>query len=324
MINIFNLYSFDLKNIMTLFFFGGILFSFSLLNFDVSAINEKYVFKSNWGEKKYKNGQLSEIHDVHSIGKFVYVPDYEDHKIKKFTSDGELVLEWGSEGSDQGEFDTPHSVATDSFGNVYITDMNNKRIQKFDENGTFILEWGGPGKGAGEFMHPHGIAIDLNNNIFVSDAQLENIQKFTDDGIFITKWGSENRNDEKLFGWTENIDVDSAGNVYVADMSESRVQKFDNNGTFIKQWGERGEENGEFESPTGLSVDEEDNVYVIDDTGRIQKFTDDGKFITSFGENGTENGQFRISEGLDVDSDGVVYIADTGNHRIQVFTKADQ
>jgi hypothetical protein len=42
-----------------------------------------------------------------------------------------FVLEWGSEGSDEGEFKKPHSIAIDSFGNLFVTDTGNDRIQKF-------------------------------------------------------------------------------------------------------------------------------------------------------------------------------------------------
>jgi DNA-binding beta-propeller fold protein YncE len=118
----------------------------------------------------------------------------------------------------------------------------------------------------------------------------------------------------------ENIDLDSKDNLYVADIPNDRIQKFTKDGVFILEWGSRGDKNGEFEGPSGVSVDSSDNVYVIDDTGRIQKFTEDGTFITSLGSDGSSDGQFSKAEGLDVDPDGNVYVADTANKRIQVFS----
>lgn len=47
-----------------------------------------------------------------------------------------------SRGPDEGEFKIPHSIATDSFGNLFVTDTANDRIQKFTGNGTFLMQFG--------------------------------------------------------------------------------------------------------------------------------------------------------------------------------------
>jgi Streptogramin lyase len=178
---------------------------------------QNYVLVQNW-ERNNDIHKISEIHDVLATKDFVFVPDYENHNIKKFTKNGTFILEWGQEGTGPGQFDTPHSMAIDSQGYVYVSDMNNKRIQKFDNNGTFIIEWGIEGNGgAGEFLHPHGMAVDSNDDVYVADAQLTDIQKFTKDGQFIRKWGSEGSG-QGQFGWMENIDIDSKNNLYVADL----------------------------------------------------------------------------------------------------------
>ena len=60
----------------------------------------------------------------------VYVADWENHRIQKFTSEGVFVSKWGTYRPDDGEFNAPHSVAVASDGSVYVADGNN-RIQKF-------------------------------------------------------------------------------------------------------------------------------------------------------------------------------------------------
>ena len=166
----------------------------SLLGFlSINSISfgyEEYVFAQNWARNNNIH-QISEIHDVLATRDFVFVPDYENHNVKKFTKNGTFILEWGGEGSNPGQFDTPHSVDVDSQGYVYVSDMNNKCIQKFDSNGSFIIEWGLPGEGAGEFLHPHGVAIDSNDDVYVADTEISDIQKFNKDGQFMRKWGSE-------------------------------------------------------------------------------------------------------------------------------------
>ena len=52
----------------------------------------------------------------------VFVPDYENHRIQKYDSNGTFIMEWGSgsESSLDAEFDNPHSVDVDLSGNVYV------------------------------------------------------------------------------------------------------------------------------------------------------------------------------------------------------------
>ena len=57
----------------------------------------------------------------------------------------------GTKGIEHGQFNTPHSLAVDNFGNIYVGDTGNKRIEKFYPNGTFILSWGSEGSNDGQF-----------------------------------------------------------------------------------------------------------------------------------------------------------------------------
>ena len=49
----------------------------------------------------------------------LYVADYGNGRIQKFTSDGKFITTWGSSGSGEGQFDFPDDVAVDSSGDVY-------------------------------------------------------------------------------------------------------------------------------------------------------------------------------------------------------------
>ena len=135
-----NLANNKLKLIFTIFSSVLLILLLSLTsNNSISFGYQNYVLVQNW-ERNNDIHKISEIHDVLATKDFVFVPDYENHNIKKFTKNGTFILEWGQEGTGPGQFDTPHSMAIDSQGYVYVSDMNNKRIQKFDNNGTFIIE----------------------------------------------------------------------------------------------------------------------------------------------------------------------------------------
>lgn len=48
-----------------------------------------------------------------------------NYRIKKLSSDGTFIRQWGSEGCGQDQFLIPHDIAVDSSNNVYVTDSGN-------------------------------------------------------------------------------------------------------------------------------------------------------------------------------------------------------
>ncbi len=53
----------------------------------------------------------------------------------------QFIKKWGSNGTGNGQFDSPINIAIDSADNVYITDMWDNRVQKFDSSGNFVTKW---------------------------------------------------------------------------------------------------------------------------------------------------------------------------------------
>ena len=72
----------------------------------------------------------------------IYVSDgYSNAVVHKYSPDGKLLLSWGRSGTDPGEFNTVHNIATDGEGNVYVADRENQRVQVFDSSGGFQTQW---------------------------------------------------------------------------------------------------------------------------------------------------------------------------------------
>lgn len=73
---------------------------------------------------------------VDPIDGYLYVTDgYTNAVVHKYTPDGKHVTAWGESGTDPGQFNTVHNIATDREGWIYVADRDNRRIQVFDRNG---------------------------------------------------------------------------------------------------------------------------------------------------------------------------------------------
>jgi DNA-binding beta-propeller fold protein YncE len=82
--------------------------------------------------------------------------------------------------------------------------------------------------------------------------------------------------------------------------------------------GGKGKENGQFDFPRGLAVDNAGNILVADtNNGRLQKFSPTGVFMGVIGKLGEGPGEFREPGGIAVDSGGNIYVADVANQRVQ-------
>ena len=73
-------------------------------------------------------------------------------------------------------------------------------------------------------------------------------------------------------------------------------------------------------NPTGVAVDEDDNIYVTDvESHRLSKFNSDGKLVKTVGGKGGRTGQFDCPWGIALSKDNKLFVCDRNNHRIQVF-----
>jgi pimeloyl-ACP methyl ester carboxylesterase len=151
-------------------------------------VEAQYEFVRRWGSPGTGDGQLGESSfgiACDSLG-FVYVADTSNHRIQKFTPEGEFVTKWGQYGYGNGEFRDPWSIAIDSRDFVYVHDTASSfapMVQKFDSNGQFVRTLGSYGVGEGQFTGPDDIDVDENDNVYVNDAYVE---KFTSGGAGVS------------------------------------------------------------------------------------------------------------------------------------------
>ncbi len=220
----------------------------------------------------------------------VWCTDDFDHTVRKFSSDGRLLLTLGQSGrpSDTGAtsidyrtirhagppFYFPTNVALAVNGEVYVSDgYGNARVHRFRADGVLLQSWGEPGRGPGEFQIPHGIAITADGRVIVADRENHRLQFFTPDGQFLTEWTDIARPCQ--------VALDADGVIYVAelgyragmwpgttapapDATGGRISIFSPSGELLSRFGggEHPESPGDFFAPHDIRVDRHGDLYV--------------------------------------------------------------
>jgi DNA-binding beta-propeller fold protein YncE len=265
-------------------------------------------FLLKWGVRGSGDGEFDSPGGiaVDSSG-YVYVADYLNHRVQKFTADGEFVTKWGTEGLGDGQLYLPKGIAVDKRGVVYVAEYGNRRVQKFTSDGGFLgylVIW--------DFQRAWGVAVDESNNVFVTSPDGRGVFTFSSTGVPLTSWGTQGTGDGQ-FEAPSGIAVDANGYVYVSDIINDNVQTFTSDGVFVDRW-----LNEELYEPPGVAVDPTGHVFVTTSHQRVLKLTSDGVVVSVWGAGGSGDGEFYYPHGIAAVG-SVVYVVDGVNCRIQKF-----
>ena len=77
---------------------------------------------------------------VHLWTHKVYVVEWWNHGFEALNSDLTYSSSFGKNGSNNGEFNHPYDMTTDSDGNVYVADHDNHRIQVFTADRIYLRQ----------------------------------------------------------------------------------------------------------------------------------------------------------------------------------------
>ena len=116
------------------------------------------------------------------------------------------------------------------------------------------------------------------------------------------------------------VAIHDNGDIYVAS-NDHCIYVFDQTVQLKYTIGSRGSGDGQFSSPSGVSI-KGDVLYVADTHNhRVQKLTSSGKFLHKFGQQGSGQGQFNWPWGVIIDSNNKLIVSDYNKYRIQIFNE---
>lgn len=205
----------------------------------------------------------------------VYVADTWNHRIQKFSAEGEFLKMWGYFGQAETPLAIwgPRDIAIDIKGNIYVTDTGNKRVVIYDSDGNFINQFGSVGLAPGQFDEPVGIAVDDKGLVYIADTWNQRIQVMSanesGDYLPLISW-------EVVAWYGQSLDnkpyiaVDNDGNVFATDPEGYRVLHFSSTGSFINYFGDFGVGTNGVNLPTGIISDGKGGLWLVDTgNGRI-------------------------------------------------------
>jgi hypothetical protein len=190
-----------------------------------------------------------------------YISDgYINSRVAKVSKDGQWLASFGEPGSEPGQFNTLHSIASDASDRIYVADRGNRRIQVLDTEGKVqkIIQinvpapadapaalgrrpnvgpdgFSGPSAtpipGAGTMMPgaPWAICITpasagKTQYLYVADAYPGRIYKLTLDGQ-VLGWLGGSGKQLKQFGWIHEMACPAENELFVAELLNWRLQK---------------------------------------------------------------------------------------------------
>ncbi len=163
----------------------------------------------------------------------LYVSDgYGNARVHKFSPDGKLLLSWGAPGTDPGEFNIVHNIATDQDGWVYVADRENHRVQVFDRNGRFETIWATVHRPCALYMSGEqhlyvgelgwGMAVNRNTpNIG------PRVSVMTTRGERLARIGNGYGLGVGQFIAPHGIALDSRGNIYVGEVAWTNISHYE-------------------------------------------------------------------------------------------------
>ena len=260
----------------------------------------------------------------------IYVTEFRGGHVRKFTPDGELLLEAAGAGAQPGMLANPIGVAVDAEGTIYVSESGMSRVSRFAQDGTFVSLWGSSGSEPGQFRSAMGIAVSDTFEIFVADFGNHRVQVFGRDGTFRRSWG-EFGAERGQFSNPIGVQLGPAGNVWVVDSGNERVQVFSQEGELLRVFDDVGP------GPQIISLNAAGEFYVSSPwaEGRVRHFSPGGDLLGYVGDSvsddelaamttaeallAAELSPLRGPHGTSTDAAGAVYVADTGTGIVRKF-----
>jgi trimeric autotransporter adhesin len=296
-------------------------------------------------------------------GTLIYVADQQRHLVYRVdTATGEQTVVGGlghpgfsGDGGParEAELNMPAGLAVDAAGNLLIADTRNGRVRMVRATDATITtiagtdpdapggtDLAGDGGTATETRLdlPTALAVNASGTIYVADSGKDRILAIRADGtIALAAGAGEGSSDdgvpatEALFvlptGDPYGIAADGAGALYIPEPFDRRIRKVDAETGVLTTVAGSGVPGGPLETPLGVAVDADGNVYIVDSGKDVVLLVGADGELSPVAGNGTAGfsgdggpasaAQLQHPCAVAVGADGGVVVGDRGNSRVR-------
>ncbi len=219
------------------------------------------IFLFSFGSEKYENILLSGPQSISiDLKNNVYIADTNNHRILKFNPNGEFIKSVGGFGWGKDQFDRPVDISAKSALDIFIADHNNHRIERYDKDLNYISSlYADESKNENlQFGYPLSMSLSMHGELFIIDGENIRLLKINSFGQPELSFGDFAGGKGRLKKPIQ-MNIGSDDRIYISDQGAGRLVVFDYFGNYLMEIG-----NLILKNPTGLFVDDQDNVWVAD------------------------------------------------------------
>lgn len=267
----------------------------------------------------------------------VYVADYANDRMAKFSPTGQFIKNWGTKGAGAGQFGRPYGVAVGGDGGVYVADSNNGRIQKFSTEGTYLSSYGSKGEqtpvGAPEAaptrsmrtLRPRSASGATASDRMTGRVTGRRPSSLGSTASRPTRSAQQPYTPGQFFGLRRvAVGPGPTPDVFGADLWDFRVERFTQTGTHVRTYGNVKAALGGLNEAYGVAADATSTFVMDTDNQRVQRFDTAGRPELAWGERGFGDGNPGFNWARDItiaSATGTLWVADTKNNRLQEFSR---
>ncbi|KAK6185801.1 hypothetical protein SNE40_007951 [Patella caerulea] len=239
--------------------------------------------------------------------KHIIVNDTSNHVVKIFRQDSLISVM----GLGDVQMQRPSAVVVNKTDDVFVKD--NCAIHVFDSNGKFKYTFG-----KDKLKQPYGLVMTEDETLLVLDIQrpLPCLYEFHQDGKMVACYPYQPLAQSQPMSKCRFMAY-YAGNLLVSDLGRSTMYLTNRKGELITQFSRYGRAGGEFNEPSGVTVDSDGHWIVADSKNhRLQVFKSNGDFLSviKFKEPIIRPSDIHLTE------DGTLIVTDFLAHMVKVFT----
>ncbi|KAL1459096.1 hypothetical protein WDU94_011104 [Cyamophila willieti] len=227
----------------------------------------------------------------------------------------QIRIKFGTIGSGNGQFSSPHGFCLGMDEDIVVADTNNHRIQVFDKDGNFKFQFGSPGKEEGQLWYPRKVAVLKTSGKFVvcdRGSERSRMQIFSKSGHFLKKIAI------RYIDIVAGLAVTPQGLIVAVDSVSPTVFNITENGDLLT-WFDCSEHMRE---PSDIAVNGKE-YFVCDFKGHcVVVFDETGNFLRRIGFENITN----FPNGIDISGAGDVLVGDSHGNRfhVAVFSRMGQ